>query len=145
LGTGGVLVQALDIFRTGATGQDVIGHIQNVIVFVIGQMKSQQLDSAIDGFIQTQTVEHGVNGFYRAESKGSLPPTHFVPQVDRLEQRCCFICVLPLRYTLLIFLASGEGFVVYFIHSKCPLSRVFFLKPNSLYRYWTGISSLSLL
>src|SRR5208283_3477536 len=49
-----VVAQKLQVFQACASGHQVVGNVEHVVRFVVGQMDFQQLQAAVDRFIESE-------------------------------------------------------------------------------------------
>jgi hypothetical protein len=65
-----VLAAQFDVFDAHAPRQNVVGEVEDVIAFMIGQVDFEQLQVLIDLFHQAQALDHRVDGSQTALAVG---------------------------------------------------------------------------
>ncbi len=73
-----VVAPQFEGLETGAIAEGVVGQVEDVVRFVIGQMNLQQVQGLVDGLGQTESVGEPVNGPDAAVGDGPVAARNVV-------------------------------------------------------------------
>src|ERR1700722_455864 len=76
-----VVASQFDVFEAGAVAKGVVGEIEHVIRFVIGQMDLEQVQPAVDGLVEAEFAHEQVHGTDTAVANTAAALTDFVLNV----------------------------------------------------------------
>ena len=137
-----VLTAQLDVFQAHPSSHDVVGHIQNVIALVIGQMPLEHLDLLIQLIDQADALAKKMNSSDAPTTHGLGLLAHFIMDVAAREHRLVlFGPGTGLQAAGNSLLAVAEDLGVFSAHSKCPFWLLCLFFTTSFQPMLTGISS----
>jgi len=118
-----VLPAQSQVLQSSSAGQNVVGKVQDMIAFVIGQMDFEQVQMRVDLLHQTQPLGQCMHGTQAptADRAGSLGD--FIMNLAAVEQGLGLIDVIPFaKPTRDSLLVLTERLSVGILHSQCAFS-----------------------